>query len=179
MKRKIDVGGLSQFYTGRKELSPTMQLEYTLKEAVDPEKLQDALNRAAGVFSVFRVRIALDNRRPVYEETESGPAVYRDDERQKAFFLSYLGKMDLPEDLAEHTESFFSVSPTTRGPLRITAYSWKNELILNVTEQACEKSIIPELQGILDRYATKSRKADHGMKCYDYYPMEELTGREA
>ena len=35
MKRKIDVGGLSQFYTGRKELSPTMQLEYTLKEAVD------------------------------------------------------------------------------------------------------------------------------------------------
>ena len=37
MKRKIDVGGLSQFYTGRKELSPTMQLEYTLKEAVDPE----------------------------------------------------------------------------------------------------------------------------------------------
>ena len=71
MKRKIDVGGLSQFYTGRKELSPTMQLEYTLKEAVDPEKLQDALNRAAGVFSVFRVRIALDNRRPVYEETES------------------------------------------------------------------------------------------------------------
>ena len=73
----------------------------------------------------------------------------------------------------------FSVSPTTRGPLRITVYSWKNELILNVTEQACEKSIIPELQGILDRYATKSRKADHGMKCYDYYPMEELTGLEA
>ena len=427
MKRKIDVGGLSQFYTGRKELSPTMQLEYTLKETVDPEKLQDALNRAAEVFSVFRVRIALDNRRPVYEETESGPAVYgddgkphafgkesggylfrvscggkrirlsmhhtltdffganeflkyilrcylhltddaidisedtialdlsdlrdpydlygnirsagysmagkwknelivpnhmvyrreapqpvcsvtfsaekilqltrktdssvfpllswlianaaadtygaedrivvgggaadfrkiyhsrtplnfsqsfstvllprernmapelqltvqrfrmdlltdrdttdheialrrmkvrqmdgpieeyvmnqeeldrrrREDERQKAFFLSYLGKMDLPEDLAEHTESFFSVTPTTRGPLRITAYSWKNELILNVTEQACEKSIIPELQGILDSYATKSRKADRGMKCYDYYPMEELTGREA
>ncbi len=85
MKRKIDVGGLSQFYTGRKELSPTMQLEYTLKEAVDPEKLQDALNRAAEVFSVFRVRIALDNRRPVYEETESGPAVYGDDGKPHAF----------------------------------------------------------------------------------------------
>ena len=47
MIRNIDVGGLSHFYTGWKELSPTIVLEYTLKEAVHPGKLQDALKRAA------------------------------------------------------------------------------------------------------------------------------------
>lgn len=423
MVRAIDVGGLSQFYTGWKELSPSMLLEYTLKEAIHPEKMQDALKRATGIFSVFRVRIALNDRRqPVYETVESDPVLYREDgkqhafgkesggylfrvsydgnrillsmhhaltdffganeflkyilrcylhltddavdisentiaadvsdlrdpydlygdirsagyspagkwknelivpshiiyrreipqptcsivfsaekilqtaiksdtsvfpllswlianaaavtygaedrivtgggsadfrkiyhsrtplnfsqsfstvllprekkmspelqltvqrfrmdlmtdrdttdreialrrqkikqmngpieayvmnqeeldctrremEKQNAFFLIYTGRMDLPEDLAEYTESFFFACPTTRGPLKIVAYSWKGSITLNITEQACEKSIIPELQGILDRFSTQSRRTGSGMKCYDYYPMEEL-----
>ena len=53
-RRKIDAGGLSQFYTGYKEQSPTLLLEYTLKEAIDPERLQAAVEKAADVFSVFR-----------------------------------------------------------------------------------------------------------------------------
>ena len=426
MIRNIDVGGLSHFYTGWKELSPTIVLEYTLKEAVHPGKLQDALKRAAEVFSVFRTKIVLDDRRrPVYEDIESDPAVYEDDgkqhafgkesggylyrvsfggnrirlsmhhtltdffganeflkyilrcylhltdraidisedtvaldlsdlrdpydlygdirsagyftagrwknelavpnhmayrreipqaacslafsaekilqttkktdssvfpllswmiakaaagtfgaedriitgggaadlrrifhsrtpfnfsqsfgtvllpreknmsqelqltvqrfrmdlatdrdtenreialrrervkqmdgpieeyvtdqekldrqrreaEKQSAFFLTYPGKMDLPGDLAEYAESFFFISPTTRGPLKAVAWSWKNEIILNIIEQGCGKSIVPELQGILESWGTKSRKAETGMKYYDYYPMEELIGR--
>ena len=426
MMRTIDVGGLSQFYTGWKELSPTILLEYSLRKEIYPEKLQDALNRAIGIFSVFKVRLVLDDRRqPVYETIESNPAVYRDDgkqhrfgeenggylfrvsyggnrirlsmhhmltdffganeflkyilrcylhlaegtidisadtvaldlsdlrdpydvygdihsagwfmadrwknelivpnhmvyrrdlpqpvccisfsaeeilqetkksdssvfpllswlianaaahtcgaedriivgggaadfrhifhsrtpfnfsqsfstvllphertmdpelqltvqrfrmdlqmdrdtanreialrrervkrmdgpidqyvmnqeeldrkrkeeERKSAFYLTYVGKMDLPEDLADYAESFFFISPTTRGPLKISACSWKDQLILNVTEQACEKSVIPQLREILDQYATESRITDPGMKYYDYYPMEELTGR--
>ncbi len=98
----------------------------------------------------------------------------REMEKQNAFFLIYTGRMDLPEDLAEYTESFFFACPTTRGPLKIVAYSWKGSITLNITKQACEKSIIPELQGILDRFSTQSRRTGSGMKCYDYYPMEEL-----
>lgn len=101
----------------------------------------------------------------------------KEEERKSAFYLTYAGKLDLPKDLADYAESFLFISPTTRGPLKISACSWKDQLILNVTEQACEKSIIPKLWEILDQYATESRITDPEMKYYDYYPMEELTGR--
>ena len=57
MKRSVDAGGLSQFFTGPKEQSPVMWLEYTMKEEVNPEILLSALTMALEVFDVFRVTL--------------------------------------------------------------------------------------------------------------------------
>ena len=41
----LNTGSLFQFYTGYKEQSPVILLEYTLRETIDPEKLQAALEK--------------------------------------------------------------------------------------------------------------------------------------
>ena len=80
MARKIDTGGLSQFYTGYQEQSPVMLLDYTLKKAVNPVKLHAAVIMALDVFPFFRVRLALNERRqPVYEWNTHLPCIYEDD----------------------------------------------------------------------------------------------------
>ena len=86
MKRILDAGGLSQFYTGWRELSPVMLLEYTLYEAVDRDKLQIALEKAIDIFPVYRVKLTLnDKRQPIYEENAVVPTVYEDDGRAHTF----------------------------------------------------------------------------------------------
>ncbi len=86
IQRKIDTGALSHFYTGCHEQSPVMMLSYSLKEAVDAERLQAATVRAVNAFPVFRVKLALNEKRqPVYEENECAPRVYADDGKPHAF----------------------------------------------------------------------------------------------
>ena len=94
MKRIMDAGGLLQFYTGWREPSPVMLLEYTLYETVDREKLQKALEKAI--------------------------------------------------------------------------------MCVNLIEQACEKSIVPELQRMLAEYKVVSSVTDLRERFYDFFPMEEL-----
>ena len=71
-------------------------------------------------------------------------------EKKSSFFISYTGKMDLPEEIAEYVDSYMLDSPTTRGPVKAASYSWRGRMYINLIEQTCEKRILPELVKILD-----------------------------
>ena len=98
----------------------------------------------------------------------------KEGEKKSAFFLSYLGKLDLPDDIAEYVGSCEVITPTTRGPVKAVAYSWKGIMCINLIEQACERSMIPELQRMLAEYAIDSSVTDPRERFYDHFPMEEL-----
>lgn len=98
----------------------------------------------------------------------------REQEKRAAFFISYLGRMDLPDDIAKHVESCYFNSPTTRGPLMAVAYSWRGSMVMNVSEMACQKTIVPEIVNILEQYSVENSVKDLGERSYDYYPLEEL-----
>ncbi|MBQ6365319.1 MAG: hypothetical protein IJI61_02790 [Oscillospiraceae bacterium] len=95
-------------------------------------------------------------------------------EKKSSFFISYTGKMDLPEEIAEYVDSYMLDSPTTRGPVKAASYSWRGRMYINLIEQTCEKRILPELVKILDQFDAACTETDLGDKYYDYYPMEEL-----
>lgn len=98
----------------------------------------------------------------------------REGEKSSAFFISYPGRTDLPEDIAKYVDTFYFNSPSTRGPLMATAYSWGKDMVVNMNELACEKSIVPAMIGLLEKYGVESRVTGQYELSYDYYPMEEL-----
>ena len=55
-----------------------------------------------------------------------------------------------------------------------TAYSWGKDMVVNMNELACEKSIVPAMIGLLEKYGVESRATGQYELSYDYYPMEEL-----
>ena len=99
-------------------------------------------------------------------------------EKSSVFFISYAGKMDLADDIAEFVDSFYFNVPSTRGPVMATAYSWGKNLHINVTEVDCEKSIVPAMMGILKKYEVDSIQTEYRKLTYDYYPMEELLSTD-
>lgn len=95
-------------------------------------------------------------------------------ERKSAFYLSYSGKNELPADIAGYVDGFYVNSPTARGPLRTTAYSWGENIYLHISEQSCETSIVPAMTELLHQYDTECRTDRLTPYAYDYFPMEEL-----
>ena len=85
-------------------------------------------------------------------------------EKKSSFFISYTGKMDLPEEIADYVDSYMLDSPTTRGPVKATAYSWRGRMYINLIEQTCEKRILPELVKILDQFDAACTETDLGDK---------------
>ena len=71
-------------------------------------------------------------------------------------------------------DSCLTLSPATRGPVKAAAYSWKDIMHIDLIEQSCERSIVPELQRILAEYVVESSVTDLRERYYDYFPMEEL-----
>ncbi len=98
----------------------------------------------------------------------------REGEKSSAFFISYPGRTDLPKDIAKYVDAFYFNGPSTRGPLMVTANSWGKDMYVNMNELACEKSIVPAMIGLLERYGVESRMIGQYDLSYDYYPMEEL-----
>ena len=99
----------------------------------------------------------------------------KEGESKSAFYLTYPGKMDLADDIAGYVDSCWFIAPTTRGPVKAIAYSWKGIMCINLIEMACKKSIIPELTGILEKFNVESTVTEFCERRYDYFPMEELT----
>ncbi len=142
----------------------------------------------------FRMDLKLDRRTTDQELAQSrvdreqmdGPieayvtdqeALYQDrkaGEKKSAFFISYPGKMDLPEDIGKYVDSCFFNTASTRGPLMAIAYSWRGKLCVNVSELACGKTIVPAMAAILKQYNVDSEYTNPCEIVYDYYPMEEL-----
>ena len=86
VRTPIDTGGLLQFITGIKEQSPTLLFECVLDRNVDRDRLLDALEKALDVFSSFKVRIGIDDRKCLfYEENPNTPQVYEYDGKQHFF----------------------------------------------------------------------------------------------
>ena len=71
--------------------------------------------------------------------------------------------------------SFEKVYKLATQGQELSAYSWKGIMHISIIEQACERSIIPELQRILSKYVAESSMTDEGERYFDFFPMEELT----
>ena len=99
----------------------------------------------------------------------------KEEEKKSAFYISYPGRIDLPGDIAEYVEDFYYNSPTTRGALRAAAYSWGGNMVVNISELNCEKTIAPAIREILKKFGVESRLSDLREASYDTYPMEELV----
>ncbi|MBQ7149226.1 MAG: hypothetical protein IJR96_10810 [Pseudobutyrivibrio sp.] len=74
----LDSGGFTQFLTGVKEQTPSIQLKCTIKELVDKDRLRDAVEKTLNIFSTFKMTLALggSNQIPVYKVNSKDVDVY-------------------------------------------------------------------------------------------------------
>ena len=106
---------------------------------------------------------------PVEEKAAIMDKRVRESMKDYTYVITNVGKVDLPGIMAQYVTEFYPLLPTAGCPFTIAITTWKNELMLSVTQRqketdVCEKFV--ELLNIFEIPAYISDKFEyHTMRC--------------
>ena len=152
-----------------------LQLQLTVQRArMDIELEKGTIMRSIADRREAAERM-MENPRQFILDQDSREAEKRAIARKCSYFLSYLGHIDMGDELDQYIEDFSEVNTVTRNPVIAVAWERRGMLTIKIMEAGCEKSIAPAIADIAGELGISCGMTDPCPQCFDSFPLEELV----